>query len=58
MLGDQKEGEKQAAPPIKKQKGCACPIINEVGPNRKFSKDLTPKSKPRPFGGEKGLKKR
>lgn len=58
MLGIQKEGEKQVTPPIKEQKGCACTVTNEVGPNGKSSKDLTPKSKPRPFGGERGPKRR
>ncbi len=54
MLGDQMEGKKQVAPPVKEQKGCACIVTNEEGPNVRCSKDLTPKSKPRPLG--KGAK--
>ncbi len=56
MLGDQKEGEKQATPPIEKWKGCTCIIMNMVGPNGRCLKDQMPKSKPMLMGGE-GAKK-
>jgi hypothetical protein len=50
MLGDQKEGKKQGAFPIKEQKGSANINMIEEGSNCRHSKDLTPKSKPKPPG--------
>jgi hypothetical protein len=58
VLSDQKEGRKQVAPPTKKRKGCVCTNAIGEGPNRWRSKDLTPKSKPRSIGRERGPKKR
>ncbi len=56
--GDQKEGEKQVAPLAEEQKGCASIDTTKEGPNGKFSKDLTPKSKPMLLGGERGAKEK
>jgi hypothetical protein len=54
MLGDQKEGGKQVAPFVEKRKGCVCTYIIGEGPNGRCSKDLTPKSKPKSWGGKGG----
>jgi hypothetical protein len=58
VLSNQKEGEKQVTPPTKKQKGCVCTDAVGEGPNGRHSKDLTPKFKLRPLGGERGPKRR
>jgi len=49
-LRGQEEGETQVTPFTKKQKGCVNINTAKKGPNGKHSKDLTPKSKPKPLG--------
>jgi hypothetical protein len=51
MLGGQEQG-KQAALPVEERKGCAFSNVAKEGPNGRCSKDLMPKSKPKPLGGK------
>jgi hypothetical protein len=53
-LKGQEEGKTQVTPPNEKQKGCVSTKIARKGPNGKHSKDVTPKSKPRPLRGRGG----
>jgi len=50
MLRGQEEGGTQVAPLAKEQKGCVNINIAKKGPNGKHSKDLRPKSQPKPLG--------
>jgi len=54
MLRGQEEGGTQVAPLAKEQKGCVNINIAKKGPNGKHSKDLRPKSQPKPLGGRGG----
>ncbi len=58
VLGDQKEGRKQGAFPVKEQKRCANINATREGPNGRRSKDLTLKIQTQAAWGKMGPKKR
>ncbi len=52
MLGGQKEGRTQVKPLVEKWKGCVSTNVTRKGLNERHSKNLMPKSKLMPLGGE------